>query len=118
VGLTYVKVRIAHPSHLERGEEVELLVDTGAMLTVVPRAVLQRLGVNPGARRPFRAFGGVVHRETGVAAVIYNGEVAGIRVIFGEEGDPAVLGVTALEALGYQVDPVTGELRPTEMLLL
>lgn len=118
MGLTYVKVHIAHPSHLERGEEVELLVDTGAMLTVVPRPVLQRLGVNPVAQRRFRAFGGVVEREVGGALIRYDATSAVIPIIFGEEGDPAVLGVTALEALGYQVDPVTGELRPTEMLLL
>ncbi|MEM2213258.1 MAG: hypothetical protein QXK12_08380 [Candidatus Nezhaarchaeales archaeon] len=29
-----------------------------------------------------------------------------------------VLGLTALEGLGLQVDPVTGELKPVELLLL
>jgi len=28
----------------------------------------------------------------------------------GEEGDSAVLGVIALESMGYRVNPVTGEL--------
>ena len=48
----------------------------------------------------------------------YDGAAAGVTVIFGEPDDPPILGVTALESLGYRVDPVTGELHPTEMLLL
>ena len=48
----------------------------------------------------------------------YGGSVAGVTVVIGEEGDPAIMGVTALESLGYQVDPVTGKLTPSEMLLL
>ena len=39
-------------------------------------------------------------------------------VVFGEENDTQVLGVTALEELGMQIDPVTGELKPMELLLL
>ncbi|MFP3296222.1 MAG: hypothetical protein RXN78_01420 [Vulcanisaeta sp.] len=33
------------------------------------------------------------------------------RLIFAEEGDAQVLGVTALETLGLEVDPLTGTLR-------
>lgn len=32
--------------------------------------------------------------------------------------DAEVLGVTTLEELGLQVDPVTGELKPLELLFL
>jgi predicted aspartyl protease len=39
-------------------------------------------------------------------------------VIFGERGDAPVLGATSLEALGYQVDPVTKKLRPVELLMI
>ena len=39
-------------------------------------------------------------------------------MFFGEENDTQVLGVTALEELGMQVDPTTGELKPMELLLL
>jgi predicted aspartyl protease len=41
-----------------------------------------------------------------------------VPVIFGEAADQPVLGVTALEMMGLEVDPVRGELRPTEFLLL
>jgi hypothetical protein len=38
--------------------------------------------------------------------------------VFGEPGDAAVLGVTALEALGYQLDPVTKRLKLAEILMV
>jgi hypothetical protein len=35
--------------------------------------------------------------------------------VFGEPDDTPVLGATALETLGYQVDPVSKRLKPTEL---
>jgi len=40
------------------------------------------------------------------------------NVIFGEEGDNEVLGVTTLEQLALQVDHVTKELKPLPLYLL
>ena len=48
----------------------------------------------------------------------YDGAVSVVPVVFGERDDPAAMGVPALESLGYQVDPVSGKLKPTEMLSL
>lgn len=118
MGFTYVTVKISNPARIEIEQELELLVDTGAMLSIIPRPMLEGLGIRTVGRRKFRAFGGVIERETGVAVIRYYGNAAGIGVVFGEEGNKPVMSVTALEALGYQVDPVTGELKPTEMLLL
>jgi len=39
-------------------------------------------------------------------------------VIFGEKGDTSVLGVTSLESLGFQVDPITRKLKPIEFLMI
>ena len=39
-------------------------------------------------------------------------------MIFGEEDDPAIMGVTALESMGFDVDPVAGRLKSVEMLML
>jgi len=38
--------------------------------------------------------------------------------VFGEEGDTVVIGVTALEIFGLEVDVVRGVLKETELLLL
>ena len=118
MGFVHVDVELSNPTDRERTETIELLVDTGATLSVVPTPVLDRLGVSPMGSRNFKGFGGVVRRQTGTVAIAYDGETAGVTVIFGEQDDPPILGVTALESLGFRVDPVTGELHPTEMLLL
>ena len=39
------------------------------------------------------------------------------RVVFGEQGDAAVLGLTVLELLGLVVDPVDQRLIPKDYLL-
>lgn len=116
--MTRVTVAVSNPASRQPEEQIELLVDTGAMLSVLPRALLEQLGVAPIERRRFRAFGGVVQRETGGAVLRYDGTSAVVTVIFGEPDDPPVMGVTTLEILGYQVDPISGTLRPSEMLLL
>jgi len=54
----------------------------------------------------------------GIIEIKVKNTVAYTTVVFGEENDTQVLGVTALEELGMQVDPVTGELKPMEPLLL
>jgi len=40
-----------------------------------------------------------------------------ITVIFGETDDTTVLGVTALESFGLEVDPVRGTLKEAELLI-
>jgi len=94
------------------------VVNTGALLTVISGDVLEELGISPIEERRFRGFGGVVTRDIGAAIVRYAGSAAGISVIFGEEGDAPVLGVTALEALSYLVNPTTHEIRRVESLQL
>ncbi len=41
-----------------------------------------------------------------------------ITVIFSETDDATVLGVTALESFGLEVDPVRGTLKEAELLML
>ena len=48
----------------------------------------------------------------------YDGAESGVTVAFGAEGDPAIIGVTALETLGFEVDPVSGRLNRVDMLVL
>ena len=98
--------------------EVEAIVDTGAIYSVVRRDVLEQLGVKPVERRRFRAFGGYVERDVGEVGMVLMGRRRIVPVIFGEEGDPAVVGVTALEIFGLEVDVVRGVLKEAELLLL
>jgi hypothetical protein len=46
------------------------------------------------------------------------GRRAGVTVAFGEPGEEAVLGATALETLGFMVDPVGKKLVPRNLFAL
>jgi predicted aspartyl protease len=59
-----------------------------------------------------------VERDIGEVGVVLMGRRRVVPVIFGEKGDPAILGVTALEILGLEVDLVRGVLKEAELLLL
>ena len=117
MGFIHVDVGLSNPAHPDAVEEIRVLVDTGATLSVVPASLLDRLGVRRSGRQRFRGFGGVITRETGTVDFHYDRETGGARAVFGNEDDPVVLGVTALEVLGYQVNPVDGELHRVDMLI-
>ena len=100
-------------------ERVEVLVDTGATFTVVPAAVLQRLGVAPRERVSFRlADGRVMDRQIGETQVRVEGKTLLTVVVFGGEAEPALLGVYTLERAVLAVDPVRQRLVPAEALLI
>ena len=118
MGFTFVKVRL-YSLDMSRYEDVELLVDSGALFTSIPRSILEKLGLKPIARYRLRTFSGeVVECDVGGAIIEYESRRAVVPVVFGESGDAQVLGVTTLETLGYQLDPVTKRLRPVEFLMI
>jgi len=118
MGVIRVRVGVFNPAAPGNVVEVDAIVDTGAIYSVVGRGVLEALGVRPIRRRRFRAFGGYVERDVGEVGLVLMGERRIVPVIFGEEGDAAVIGVTALEIFGLEVDPVRGVLREAELYLL
>ena len=113
-----VKVGLFNPVQPDRVVEAEALVDTGAIYSAVRCDILEQLGVKPIERRRFKAFGGSVERDIGEVGVVLMGRRRVVPVIFGEKGDPVILGVTALEIFGLEVDVVRGVLKEAELLLL
>lgn len=111
------KIRNIHKPELETA--TELLVDTGSIYTILRRKLLDTLDVKIRGKRRFKtADGRIIDREVGAVEIEIDGQSAYSVVVFGEELDAEVLGVTTLEELGLQVDPTTGELKPLELLLL
>jgi aspartyl protease family protein len=99
--------------------DAEFLVDTGAMYTVIPQTVSKKIGLKEMSRRKFRTGSGGVELPMSYALLTFEGETVPITVVITpEEETPMLLGVTTLEQLGLQVDPVNGKLIPIEMLLL
>ena len=112
-----VTVRNIHKPDLK--SELDLLVNTGAIYTVLSRERLLELRVEPMDKRRFKtADGRVIERDVGAVEIEINGHSTYSIAILGEPSDAEVLGVTTLEELGLQVDPISGELKPLELLLL
>jgi clan AA aspartic protease len=120
MGFVHALVTLFPPNGREP-VEIEMLVDTGAIFTMVPRSILEQLGVQTTGKRSFHTIDGTpIEREVGGVDLEVDGHrpPTPVPVIFGEETDSAVLGVTALESMGLKVDPSSGTLIPTDLLML
>jgi clan AA aspartic protease len=118
MGLTFLPLEVGNQSKPEQTETVEFLIDSGAIYSVVPRVILQRLGIAPLAEQTFRlASGESIRRQTAGALFRYGDKVGVATVIFGEENDSNLLGAHTLEALGLALDPLRRELRARPMML-
>jgi len=101
-----------------RFERVDAVVDTGSTYTLVPRSLLQRLGVEVQERRPFLlADEREVEYDVGHAQVRLEERRGFTVVIFGDEGAAPLLGAVTLEEFGLSVDPVRQRLVPVPGLL-
>lgn len=118
MGLVHVDAIIAHPGHPRKAAKLTFLVDSGAVYSVVPKAVLRRLGVRPHSKKTFTlADGTQITRQVGDVIFKLNGQQGASPVIFGERGDSTLLGTVSLEALGFILDPIRRELRPLPLIL-
>jgi predicted aspartyl protease len=118
MGLTVLNLEVANPNEPERSEPLEFLIDSGAVYSVVPRPVLEHLGIRPIIQRSFRLPNGQqVQRETGVAIFKCGEKAGGAEVIFGEQDDSTLLGAFTLGALGWALDPFQRKLLPLPMML-
>ena len=119
MGQFSVHVTIVHPIERQRRSEIDLLVDTGATLSWVPRQMLDQLGAPRLQRRPFvMADGTTIERETAGAIVQLDGKEAIVTLVIAEPGDACLLGATTLESLGFVVDPIRRQLVPQELLAM
>ncbi len=118
MGTFRVPVQIGDPEG-QRWETVEALVDTGATYSLIPRPVLERLGVFGRFRRPFAlADGRQVECEMAETRVRLDGETRTTLVIFGEEGAMPLLGAYTLEGFGLAPDPINRRLISVPGLLM
>ena len=98
---------------------VDLLLDSGATYSLIPRAILEQLGINPHRSiEVVLADGRRSQREVGDAYLEYQGSGSASPVIFGESGEEPLLGVFALESLGYVLDPFKREIYPGRTIRL
>jgi predicted aspartyl protease len=118
MGLTILEVKVGNPANPQVTQNIDLLIDSGAIYSVIPTPVLEALDIKPLADQEFRlADGSKITRRKGIALFKYGDRIGGADVIFGEPEDSTLLGAFTLEALGLALDPLRRELRPLPMIL-
>ena len=106
MGAIHVTVAIRNPAEPDRVWEGLFLVDTGATDCLVPRQHLESIGLAPKGRRVYElADGSEVRLDITTADVEFMGETVGATIVMGETEAEPLLGVTALESVGIEVDP-------------
>jgi len=118
MGEVHARIVVINPRTGAQSGDFAALADTGATLSVVPRVILQELGIQKIRKISLvLADGRRAERYVGEAAVAVDGESVPCRVVFGEPGDSTLIGLTVLEQLGLAVDPVQRRLVRTDFLL-
>lgn len=112
MGITQVTAAVRNPARPTKFWEGLFLVDTGAVDCLVPRKHLRALGLKPRGKRTYAlADGSEVTLDVTVAEVEFMGETVGATVIYGPDDAEPILGVTALESVGIEVDPRSQRLK-------
>ncbi len=101
-----------NPARPDTAWEGLFLVDTGAVDCLVPAQHLRALGIEPRGRRLYElADGTQVSLDVGGAEIEFMGDRVWTTVIFGDDDAEPILGVTALESVGIEVDPRSQRLK-------
>jgi clan AA aspartic protease len=106
MGATQVTVTVINTADATRRWDGLFLVDTGAIDCMAPAKHLRSVGITPRSKRKNElADGSEITLEVGSADVEFMGETVAVNIIFGADDVEPILGVTALESVGIEVDP-------------
>jgi clan AA aspartic protease len=112
MGATHVTATIRNPAQPDKTWEGLFLVDTGAVDCLVPGKHLRAIGVQPRRKRTCElADGTELKMDVGGAEVEFMGDITWATVIFGPDDAEPILGVTALESVGIEVNPQNQRLK-------
>ena len=112
MGRTHVTVTVRNPANPELMWDELFLVDTGAVDSLVPGKFLRKIGLAPKAKRTYElADGSEVKLDITTGDLEFMGEIVGSTLIFGDDDAEPILGVTALESVGIEVDPRSQRLK-------
>ena len=112
MGATHVTVTVRNPADPEKCWEGLFLVDTGATDCLVPGPHLDAIGLKPRGKRVYElADGSEIVMDITVGEIEFMGETVGGTIFYGAANAEPLLGVTALESVGIEVDPVSQRLK-------
>jgi clan AA aspartic protease len=112
MGITQVTASVRNAARPTKLWEALFLVDTGAVDCMVPGKHLRAPGLKPRGKRTYELDNGSeVTLNVTVAEVEFMGEMVGATVIYRPDDAEPILGVTALESVGIEVDPRSQRLK-------
>lgn len=115
MGMFKKKVTVSNSRDPDRSFEQDFWIDTGALYSFVPEDYLEGIEVEPAVTRNLiLADGRQDTRLLGFCDLQIEGLEGRIPcpVVFAPKGSLFLLGATALENFGVEVDPVHKELKP------
>jgi predicted aspartyl protease len=120
VGTFRITVEVENPLLPGTRRQIHnVLVDTGAELSVFPADVLDALRIEREEKRGFRqANGTVFERWIGTVRIYAAGRRVPDFVVFGEKSDIVLLGAHSIEGLNFRVEPITKQLVDAGPMLL
>ena len=119
MGAVHVTVTIRNPAEPSRSWEGLFLATTGATDSLVPRSRLEAIGLESKGLRVYETGDGRnVEMDVTTADIEFMGDFTAGRIIMGDDDAEPLLGVTALESAGIEVDPVNQRLKKLPALRL
>jgi clan AA aspartic protease len=102
------------------GQEIKVtaLIDTGATFTVLPWWIHEKLGLKIIGRKKIETAKGYTELDESFVLIELEGRSGITPVLISKELKDVLVGVLTLESLGLMVDPTSGKLKETRILLL
>jgi predicted aspartyl protease len=116
MGHIYVKVKIADET-LNKILETQGIVDIGTTLTVIPRKIASELGLKTTGSNIVETGAGKIKLDRSRAWLELEGKSEIIPLLISDTINKVLIGVTTLEILGLQVDPIEGKLKEWTLLM-
>jgi clan AA aspartic protease len=103
---------------MNRSASIKAFVDTGATFTLVPRRIADELQLPLIGKKSVTTAKGIAEFDECLGVVEIMGRKAYSHILVSDDVEFVLVGTVALETLGFEVDPVTGELKEARIFLL
>ena len=113
----HFNVKLTSPT-TNKSITTDSLVDTGATFTTIPKSLSEKLKLPKVAKRKVTTASGEEELTESYLLIELLDEKTMTPVLISDKLNRVLVGALTLEALALKVDPRTGKLEKTELLLL
>lgn len=118
MGLTYVKAKVFSSTSSKKKRDIQFLVDSGVVYSVLPESVWKSLRLKPMRKVDFTlADGTTLSSFVAEASFELHDKRGTSPVVLGGKEDAPLLGMVTRKILGLMMNPLTRELLPMHFVL-